>query len=116
MPFATAAKNTMLDSLTVNRVRLHNGNPGAFGTDNALGALTAAVFDAASAGERALNANVTLTGLGASQPVTHVSFWQAAGTLFHGSQTLIGSTTADVDGEYVLLAATTSLLLSDPPP
>ena len=114
MPFSTAAKNTMLDSLTVNRVRLHSGDPGASGTDSALGSLTTAVFQAASGGERVLDANVELTGLGAGQAVSYVSFWQASGTVFHGSKTLTGSGQANDDGEYTLLATVTKLDINDP--
>lgn len=114
MGFSTDAKNSMLDALTVNRVRLHDGDPGAAGTDNTLGSLTAATFDAAVSGERALNGNVTLTGLGSGQSVTHVSFWRATGPLFHGSAQLTGGTAADGDGEYVLVAGgQTKLRLND---
>lgn len=113
--FSTAAKNSMLDALTVNRVQLHSGNPGAAGADNALGSLTAAVFDAASGGERAMNADVTLSGLGANQSVSWVSFWKAAGSVFHGAQQLTGAAEADGSGDYILLASGTKLRLSDPP-
>jgi hypothetical protein len=57
MPISVGTKNAMLDSRTLNRIRLHSGAPGASGTDNTVrcGIVNAAVFDAAASGSRALN-------------------------------------------------------------
>lgn len=114
MPFATTAKNAMLDSLTLDRIRLHSGDPGAAGTNNALGAgLSAATFGAASASARTLSSGVAVTGLAASQSVTHFSVWTNAGTVFRGSGTISsGDVTANAAGEYTL-AAGTSVSLTD---
>jgi hypothetical protein len=108
MGFSTTAKNTMLDALTADRVRLHSGDPGAAGTNNALGAgLSAATFDAAASGERVLSAQVDVTGLAASQSVTYFSVWKNAGTVFEGSgQITTGDVTANASGEYSLTTAT----------
>jgi hypothetical protein len=108
MPFATTAKNAMLDSLTLDRIRLHSGAPGAAGTDNALGAgLSAATFAAASSGARALSSNVTVTGLAASQSVTHFSVWTSSGTVFRGSGAITsGDVTANAAGEFILTTST----------
>jgi hypothetical protein len=108
MPFVESAKNAMLDSLTLDRVRLHSGDPGAAGTDNALGAgLEAATFAAASAGERALSADVDVTGLAASQSVTWFSVWTNAGTVFRASGTISsGDVNANAAGEFSLTTAT----------
>lgn len=114
MPFSETAKNTMLDSLTANRVNIHNGDPGVDGTSNAIGTLTAAVFDAAASGARALNADVSFTGLGSHAAVTWFSVWKAAGSVFLGSgQINIGDDEADVDGKFNLKAGSTTLTLSD---
>ena len=115
MPFSTVAKNEGLDGILVDRIRLHSGAPGASGTDNALGAgLSEATFHAASGGERALNAGVTVTGLAASQSVTHFSVWLNAGTVFKGGFAITaGDVAANAAGEYTL-ATGTKLTATDP--
>jgi hypothetical protein len=115
MPFATTAKNLALDAITVDRIRLHSGNPGSAGTDNALGAgLSAATFNAASSAERALASGVTVTGLAANQSVTHFSIWLNSGTVFRGGFAITsGDTQANSAGEFTL-ATGTKLVASDP--
>jgi hypothetical protein len=115
MPFATVAKNEALDGIIVDRVRLHSGDPGSAGTDNALGAgLSAATFNAASSAERLLDTDVTVTGLSAAQSVTHFSVWLNSGTVFRGGFAITsGSVNADGAGQYVLKATTTKLTASD---
>lgn len=121
--FATAAKNTMLDALTVDRIQLHSGDPGAAGTDNAVlnaasgSTMVAATFDAASGGERLLQSDVAYTGasaLTAAQAVTYVSFWSYNGgsPVFHGSSALSGDQAANASGEYTVKATTTKLTLT----
>jgi hypothetical protein len=110
MPYAVTARNLALDAITVDRVRLHSADPGASGTDNALGSLTAATFNAASSGERLLNADVTLTSLGANQAVSHFSLWLNSGTVFRGGFAITsGDTNANSAGEYTLKATTTKM-------
>lgn len=107
MPFSTTALNAMLDGATFNAIRLHSGDPGAAGTNNALGAGTsAATFNAASSGSRTLNADVTVTGLSASQSVTHFSVWNSATFMGSGSISS-GDVTANASGEYTLTTGTT---------
>jgi len=115
MPFAVTAKNLALDAITVDRIRLHSGNPGSAGTDNALGAgLSAATFSAASSAERLLASDVTVTGLSAAQSVTHFSVWLNSGTVFRGGFAITsGAVNADGAGQYVLKATTTKLTASD---
>lgn len=115
MPFSTTAKNQALDGITVDRIRLHSGDPGAAGTDNALGAgLSAATFNSASSSERVLNADVTVTGLSAGQSVTYFSVWLNSGTVFKGGFAISsGDVTANAAGEYILKATTTKLTASD---
>ena len=113
MPFHVVAKNQMLDGLTVDRVRLHSGDPGTDGTANQVGSLTAATFAAAASGERALSAPVDFTGLGAGQSVTWYSVWLNAGTVYKGKgQITTGDVAANAAGEYRLGVAT-KLTLSD---
>jgi hypothetical protein len=114
MPFSTAAKDGMLDSRTLDRIRLHSGAPGASGTDNALGAgLVTATFSAASGASRALATNVTVTGLSPNQSVTHFSVWQNSGSVFQGSGAITsGDITANAAGEFILTTGTT-LSLTD---
>jgi hypothetical protein len=111
MAYATTAINLALDAITVDRIRLHSGDPGGAGTSNALGAgLSAATFNAASSGERLLNADVTVTGLTALQPVTHFSLWLNSGTVFRGGFAISsGDVAANAAGEYTLKATTTKM-------
>jgi len=112
MAYVTTALNLALDAITVDRVRLHSGAPGAAGTDNALGAgIVAATFNAASGGERALNADVDFTGLGANATVSHFSLWLNSGTVFRGGFAMAGGsdTNANAAGEYTLKATTTKM-------
>ena len=114
MPYSTTAKNTMLDAMTADRVRLHSGAPGASGTDNELGAgLSAASFAAAGSGQRLLSSDVAVTGLAPSEGVTHYTVWTNAGTVFLGSQPVTGDAAANVSGEYTLKATTTYLTITD---
>lgn len=108
MPASTGCKNAMLDSQTLDRVRLHDGDPGAAGTSNAIGTLTAATFAAASGGERFLSVPVEFTGLASGASVTHFSVWDNNGgsPVFKWSSSLIGDATANGAGEYTLTVAT----------
>jgi hypothetical protein len=115
MPFSTTAKNTMLDALTPNRVRLHSGDPGAAGTANTIAAygLTAATFATAASGERAMSSDVAFSGGAALQSVTYYSVWNATGPTFLGSgQITIGDVAANAAGEYTLKAANTKMAVS----
>ena len=87
----------MLDGLTVDRVRLHSGDPGADGTANQVGSLTAATFAAAASGERALSAQVNFTGLTANQAVSWFSVWLNAGTVYKGKAQITGDATSNAD-------------------
>ncbi len=113
MSFPTVAKNQMLDGLTVDRVRLHSGDPGSDGTANQVGSLVAATFSAASSSSRVLSAAVDFTGLSASQSVTWFSVWLNAGTVYKGKgQITSGDVVANAAGNYTLTVAT-ALTLAD---
>lgn len=110
------AKNAALNALTLDRIRLHSGDPGASGTSNALGSLTAATFASASGGSRALASNVTLTGLGASQSCTWFSVWNNNGgsPIFMARSPIeAGDTVANASGELILTTAT-AVNITDP--
>ena len=73
--------NAALDTIQVTMASLHTGDPGPNGTDNELAtagyARQAAAFNAASAGARQLNANVSFQVV-AGQTITHVGYWNGA--------------------------------------
>ena len=115
--FSTTAKNSMLDSLTVNQIQLHNGDPGAAGTANRVGGANgeaASTYDAAAAGSRAVAADVNFTGLAADQVVTWISHWNTTGPVFQGkAEITTGDVAANAAGEYTVTTAT-ALNLADP--
>jgi hypothetical protein len=115
MPYANAALNELIGGLVVDRIRLHSGDPGAAGTDNALGAgLSAATFTLDATGERDLATDVTVTGLAASQTVTWFSVWENAGTTFKGRfQITGGDTSANSAGEFTLKSGDTKLTVAN---
>lgn len=101
--FSDNAKNEMLDGGTFNQVRLHSGNPGVNGTSNQVGDPEAAVFAAASGGERYLDDAVHFTGLTSKQEVTWFSVWDSAGPTFKGAGEITsGDTNANAAGEFTL--------------
>lgn len=117
--FVTSAKNGMLDALTVDRISLHTGDPGAAGTSNEVTggvpayARTACVYDAAASSERLLNADVTLN-VPAATSISYVGKWNYNG----GSMIFIGSDVVTTEvfaaqGQYVVLATTSKLTLTD---
>lgn len=115
--FSTTAKNIALDALTLDRVRLHSGDPGASGTSNTIAAagLTAATFAAASGGERALSGDVAFSGMAGGQPVYYWSGWNNNGGspvyLVSGAIS-VGDVVANAAGEFRLKATTTKAVIS----
>lgn len=115
MPFVAAAKNIMLDALTVTSASLHSDDPGGAGTANELAggspayARKAVTFNAASAGARALSANVEFDAP-AGSTVAYVGYWDS--TTFRGSRSVTSEAFAG-QGIYRLLASGTSLSLTD---
>lgn len=117
MGASVGARNAMLDSQTLDRVRLHSGDPGSAGTNNTIAAfgLTAATFGAASSGARALSSDVAFTGGGAGQSVTWASVWDNNGgsPVYKWSiQITSGDVAANASGEYTLKATTTTVTLT----
>lgn len=100
---AVAERNAMLDAFASGTtysgnsafwVKLHTGDPGAAGANNAAAETTRkqASFAAAAAGSKATNADLTWDNVSTSETYTHVSYWTAgaAGT-FLGSDDLSSS-------------------------
>lgn len=58
-------------------VKLHTGDPGEAGTNNAAAHTTrvAATFGAASGGDISSDADVTFTSLTANETISHISLW-----------------------------------------
>jgi hypothetical protein len=106
MPFSLSAINEALNGISVNQIRLHSGDPGVNGTDNALGAGTSsASFLSSSGGQRVLGANVIVSGLAAGQSVTWFSIW--INSNFRGAFPITnGDLVASSAGEYTLTTGT----------
>jgi hypothetical protein len=119
--FTTAAKNEMLDAITVDRLSLHDDDPGADGTANELTggspayARKSCVFDAAASGERLLNASVTFD-VPAAGTVAYVGNWDYNGgtMVFKGADAVTSEVFAG-QGQYIVTATTSKLTISDPP-
>ncbi len=114
--FVDAAKNTMLDALTVAYASLHTDDPSTTGTNEVTGgspayARKAVTINAAAAGSRALNADVTFDVPACT--VKHVGYWTTiTGGTFHGSDPVTNEVFA-AQGEYKLLASGTTLSITD---
>lgn len=105
MYFATAAKNTMLNALSVNTLSLHTGNPGADGTSNEYSggdyARVSATFASAASGQRALSTSVVFDGT-PSDTVSWLGFWY--GSTFRGAAELDAAGDNTFDATTGLLA------------
>ena len=88
MPFVTAAKNGMLDALTVDLVSLHTAYPGTDGLSNEVSggsyARQAITMSAASGGARDSSTQPVFS-VPATTDVAVIGFWENLGTdVFHG--------------------------------
>lgn len=114
--FVAAAKNTMLNALTVAYASLHTDDPSTTGANEVSGgspayARKAVTFNTASGGARALNADVTFDVPACT--VKYVGYWTAAtGGTFHGSDAVTNEVFA-AQGQYKLLASGTNLQIAD---
>jgi len=117
MGLSTTAKNQALDAITIDRVSFHSGDPGSAGTSNTItyngssgSPLVAATLNAASSGERVLNADVSITGASANQSITYIGWWLNSGTVFKAGYAITsGDTSANASGAYTLKGTTTKL-------
>lgn len=112
--FVAAAKNTMLDGLTVTHASLHSADPGGAGSNELSGGSPAyarkvPTFNAAASSSRALNANLVFD-VPAGSTVAWVGYWNSATWL--GSDP-VTSESFTGQGTYTLLASGTTLSLSD---
>jgi hypothetical protein len=115
MYYSTATYNAFLNAVSVNRLKLHTGNPGATGADNVYTGegytYQSAIFATASDGKRTLSDNVVFTGV-PGESVSWLSFW-TSGT-FRGATELTGTPTFDADtGLLVILPDDTYYGLGD---
>jgi hypothetical protein len=114
--FSEGAKDTALDALTVNQIKLHDGDPGSAGTANRVGdtnGIEAATFNAASSGERTVNADVEFTGLDPDQAVTFASAWNSSGDVFQGSSAVTGDQAANAAGAFTITTGS-KFVINDP--
>lgn len=116
--FCAAAKNTMLNSLTADRLSLHTGDPGEDGLANEVTggspayARLACTIAAASGGVRTLSSDVTFDVPACT--VAYVGFWDynAGSMIFHGSD-IVTSEVFSAQGKYTVQATTTKLELTN---
>jgi hypothetical protein len=112
---ATATINGFLDALCRNvsysvaafYVKLHTGDPGSAGANNAAGNTTRqqATFSAASGGSITNSADIVWTNVSTSETYSHVSFWTASsGGTYLGNDDL-ASSQAVVAGNNFRIAA-----------
>ena len=115
MAFNSAGLNAAVDGIATEAayVSLHSADPGTTGTSELTGgspayARKAATWAAASAGERALSADLTFD-VAAGSTVAYFGLWDAAtaGNFLGGFA--VTSETYGAQGEYVLLASATKL-------
>lgn len=111
--FSTAAKNTMLDALTITHASLHSADPGGTGANELTGgspayARKSPTFNAASGAARALNADLVFDV--PASTVAWVGYWNGATWL--GSDPVTSEVFA-AQGTYTVLASGTTLSVSD---
>ena len=110
--YSNAAKNAMLNAVTVNQMSLHTGDPGASGTANEVTGGTTpyarqtCVFGAAAAGVRTLTTQVDFTGPSGGA-ATWIGLWNTSGSVFQGADQLAGDATFNASGEFHVTTATT---------
>src|SRR5690554_2907506 len=121
MPFNNAAKNLMLDALAaeITHLSLHNGAAGSTGANEISGgspayARQACTWSAAASGEAALAGDETFD-VPAATTIDEVGlFGSATGTTFYGSMPLDSPEVFGGQGNLTVLAAGTSLAITDP--
>lgn len=113
--YSIPTKNIMLDSIVVNKISLHTGNPGATGAAPNEYAGTGyarqdCVFAAAADGKRLLDECVIFSG-DATDSISWLGFW--AGSTFRGAAPAAGTTTFDECGLLMVLKEDTYLSIED---
>lgn len=89
----------------ITHVSLHNGTPGAAGTDNVISGGRFAVDLSASAGNVSLDNPVLASGLTPLATVAQIGFWSAStgGTYYGSCPRSSGDAAVNAAGEYELL-------------
>ena len=106
MPFSTAIKNALLDSLpTITHVSAHEGLPDDNGSNEIFGSRTPASFLSASAGKR-VSATSPVMAVDQGSIVTYIGFWSSS--IFIGS-VRVAAAEFGGNGTYTLTNATISL-------
>lgn len=113
MPYSTAAKNQMLNAISIAYASLHTADPGDNGANEVVGgspayARKAFTVGTASNGTRTASTQPTLD-VPTGTTVAHVGYWTAAsGGTFLGSYD-VPNEVFSVQGTYTITAATFSL-------
>lgn len=121
---STTVANAILDALCRSvawsepaafYVKLHTGDPGSAGANNAAGETTRkqATFSAASGGAITTSADLTWTSVSTSETISHVSFWDASSAgNFLGSDALNASKALTAGDNFTIAAGDLDLDLS----
>jgi hypothetical protein len=120
MALATATINGFLDALCRNvsyaaaafYVKLHTGDPGSAGANNAAGNTTrqAATFSAASSGSITTSADIVWTNVSTTETYSHVSFWTASsGGTYLGNAALTASKAVTAGDNFRIAAGSLTL-------
>ena len=115
MPLNNAGKQAMGNGLdaVVGLFSIHTALPDATGTNESTAARVAGSFTVGADGTLTVS-NLAFTGGVASGPVHSVGFWNAAGTVYYGSQALeTGDTTFNAAGEYTVNSLTVNVAATD---
>lgn len=96
----------------ITHFQLHSANPGATGATGAVGTRVAVNGTVDADGDITWT-NTAFTGLPANQAVSHVSYWNGAGTgtpatggTYYGASLLSGDTAANAAGAYTVTSVT----------
>jgi hypothetical protein len=118
MPLNNAGKGVALNALgaAVLRVSLHTADPSTSGANEVTGgspayAKEAVAFGAATNGVIASTGDVVFDVPGGTT-ITHLGFWNAAGTTFYGGQALSAPETYGSQGTYTLLTGDITVTLT----
>ena len=109
---AASVANTALDSIRTDTpfIKLHVGDPGAAGANNAAAETTrkAVTFGAAAGGVMTNSASFQWVGITGSEDATHFSVWNAAAAgTFKGSGTITANAYTAGDTYTVAISACT---------
>jgi len=99
-----AAANAVNAAITY--MQLHSAAPNATYTTNAVGSRVAVTGTVDADGDIAWS-TINFTGLPASGPITHISYWSAStGGINYGGQPLTGDLASNASGAYTVSSVT----------